>query len=156
MFGKYGTIETILPSDNDVIEITRKKREKEPYPGYTLFGNGKETKKGGKSMDILDICKDLGKPEMTLMQFLRDEMEKNKMNKVEEPNIIIPASSDGYTEYVKTILKKHYAHMECLGIMKRMKRGTYMINPFLFIPTRNMESMADMWNNIKEDCKDKA
>lgn len=138
---------------DETITIEKRKKRKEPYPGYTMWGNGHTTKFGGKSVDVLDILKELGKPEMSLMQFLRDEMKINTTNKVEDINMIEPAISHEFTPYLKSVLKKNYAHMECLGILKRMKRGKYMLNPWLFIPTKDVERMKEIWSSLgKPDC----
>ena len=150
----FDSILPLTPNNDEVIEITRKKVNKEPNPGYTIWGNGKTTR-GGTSMDLLEIIKNLGKPEITLMQFMRDEMEIQQTNKSTTPNVIIPARSVNYTDYIKTIIKKHYTHMECLGIMKRVRRGEYMLNPRLYIPYKYKESMFDMWDSLeKKDCNE--
>lgn len=150
---QYGGITAVpTPEVGEVIEITRKRKQREPYPGYTIFGNGKETRNGGKSMDILDVCKQLNTAEMNLMQFFRDEIEKLKANKEVLVNVVVPAKSDDWNEYLRIALKKNYPHMNCLGIIRREKRGTYMINPLLYIPPENMKDHLDKWNSLEEGC----
>lgn len=152
MFSDFG-INIPTPDTNEIVEVTKKKIKKEPFPGYTMWGNGKATKYGGKSMDIIDIFKELGKPEMILMQFFRDEMLRNRNSKEDIPNILVPTKSEEYTPYIKVALKKHYAHMECLGIVKRIKRGKYMLNPRLFIPPKDIEKIATKWDLLdKTNC----
>ena len=143
------TITGLTPDSDEVIEISRKKRIREPYPGFTIFGNGKETRNGGKSMDILDICQQLNTGEMRLMQFFRDEVESNKAHREDNPNRVVPTNSGSMTTYLKIALKKNFPHMECLGILKRMYRGVYMMNPGLFIPPSNVANITRIWNDIK-------
>ena len=158
MYGtKYGSTSEsdLIPSDGtEVIEITRKKKQKEPFPGYTIFGNGKTTRNGGESMDILDICQQLNTGEMKLMQFFRDEIELGKALSEDNPNKVVPTRCTNWNNYLKIALKKNFAHMECLGVLKRMKRGTYMLNPKLFIPPKSIRELDTIWDSISTS-KDK-
>lgn len=140
-----------LRSD-EVVEITTKKKKHEAYPGYTILGNGKATRKGGQSMDILNICKELNRAEMNLLQFIRDELEHNKMRKEKNVNLVTPSRSEEWTVYLKTALKKNYPHMECLRIIQRVKRGTYMINPYLFIPPYDVDFHKEVWDKLESEC----
>jgi hypothetical protein len=153
--GLRGSVEIAVPDEGQTVEVTRKSKNKEPYPGYTIFGNGKETRLGGKSMDILDVCKQLNKSEMNLMQFFRDALERNKAVGEKNVNLVTPARTDEWTDYLKIGLKKNYSHMECLGIIKRVKRGTYMLNPILFVPPHEIEYHKAEWSKIAENCIEK-
>ena len=151
MFDGYGIMPSeLLPSSEEKIVVTREKKVKEPYPGYTIFGNGKETKNGGKSMDILDVCKQLNTAEMNLMQFFRDEIEKSKMSGEFNPNVVRVARSECWSEYLKVALKKNYKHMRDMGIVKRMYKGTYLLNPMLFVPVKNVEKIKEEWESCGE------
>lgn len=149
-----GIVTVAAPALGEIVEVIRKKKQKEPYPGYTILGNGKETRNGGKSMDVFAVCKQLNTAEMNLVQFFRDEIERLKAGKEKIVNIVVPAKCDEWTEYLKIALKKNYAHMNCVGIIRRVKRGTYMINPLLFIPPWDMQVHLDMWNDLEENCNE--
>jgi hypothetical protein len=153
--GLTNSVEIPIPAEGQTVEVTTKTKKREPYPGFTIFGNGKTTRHGGTSMDILDICKELNLAEMNLMQFFRDYIEQNKARKEKNVNLLKPTSSDEWTSYLKVALKKNYPHMECLGIIKRVKRGTYMINPHLFIPPYDMDYHNMEWDSLDDNCKDK-
>ena len=152
---QYGSI-IQLPSIaiDEIVEVTRKKRIREPFPGFTVVGNGKETRHGGKSMDLLDICKQLNTAEMNLLQTMRDAIDKAKMNGEKNVNIVVPSHIDDWSKYLSTALKKNYPHMNCLGIIRRVKRGTYMINPLLFIPTKEMQFHRDEWDKLEVGCNE--
>lgn len=152
---QYGSTIHIPPIGIDeVVEVTKKKKYREPFPGYTILGNGKETKLGGKSMDILDICKQLNTAEMNLLQVMRDEIERSKYNKEKNVNLVVPTRILEWTTYLGTALKKNYAHMNKLDILRRVKRGTYMVNPLLFIPPRDMEYHTEEWHVLAGECND--
>ena len=152
--GMYGeSITALTPDGDEVIEITRKKKAPEPFPGYTIFGNGKTTRKGGESMDILDVCEQLNKGEMALMKVFRNQLERNKIVREKNLNIVVPAKIDEWDNRLKIALKKNYAHMFCVGIIRRVKRGTYMLNPRLFIPPFAVEEHIKRWEEL-EECND--
>jgi len=44
---------------------------------------------------------------------------------------------------------KNYKHMEYLQIIKRIKRGIYMLNPKLFIPPRGFSEAVVKWNSLQ-------
>jgi len=143
------SISLTAPLDSDeVIEVRRTKRIREPFPGFSIFGNGKETRNGGRSMDILAICQQLNNGEMELMKFFRDIMEGNKIRGELNPNVVVPTREESNSKYLKIALKKNYPHMECLGIIKRVKRGTYMLNPKLFIPARSVMEITKIWDEL--------
>jgi len=143
------------PAENEEVTITKKKKPREHLPGYTLWGNGNTTKLGGTSMSVIDMFMKLGKAEMELMKFLENEMRINRNNGEKLTTVVEPSKSDEYTNYIKTAIKKHYSHMECLGILQRVKRGKYMLNPRLFIPTKNVEEHMRAWDELESvDCQE--
>lgn len=146
------TVDMIPDTNGDVIEISRKKKYKEPYPGFSTMGNGRETKNGGKSLDILEICSKLNTAEMRLMQFFRDAIDNQKMINEANPNKVVPTRWDGWDDYLKVALKKNFAHMECLQILRRVKRGEYMINPRLFIPAKDVDKIMNAWDDLDRLC----
>ena len=139
---------TTPDSSDEVIEIIRKKKVREPFPGFSILGNGKTTRFGGESMDILAVCQQLNNGEMELMKFFRDSMEDNKAIGELNPNKVVPTKYEEFTEYLKVALKKNYPHMECLKIVKRIKRGEYMLNPELFIPPKSVVEIRQIWDKL--------
>lgn len=151
MFGQYGDMDI---GSNEIIVITKEKRTRENFPGFTIYGNGKATRYGGKSMDILDVCEKLNRAEMNLMKMFRDQVEVNKMNDEKNYNLVVPNKIAEWSNYYKVALKKNYPHMECLGVIRRVKRGTYMLNPYLFIPKNRLEYHRTVWEDLDRTCSD--
>lgn len=77
------------------------------------------------SIDILDTCAQLNTSEMKLLQFIRDEVEANG-------STITPADSKAMTPYIKVALKKGYKHLNEMGLLTRVSRGTYEVSKNLF------------------------
>lgn len=101
-------------------------------------------------MDILEICSQLNTAEMKLMQFFRDIIEQQKINGENNPNKVTPAKHEEFSSYLKVALKKNFAHMGELDIVRRVKRGIYMLNPSLFIPAANMLVIKAEWELLDE------
>ena len=53
----------VLPNGDEIVEITRKKKNKMPLPPYNIVGNG-FTNRHGTSMDIIDLCAKLNTAEI--------------------------------------------------------------------------------------------
>lgn len=133
-------IAQVLETLQDDKEITIKAVSKQTvvYPPYMIVGNGRYSKRHGvKSMDIVDVCAQLNTAESAVLKFFKDCFVDNTINKEEYPNIIVPTGWDSYTSYLKKSLEKNYAHMEYVGVIKRERRGVYMLNPYLFMPRKD-------------------
>jgi len=141
------------PENDEVLEITRKNKSKEPLPPYNIVGNG-FTNRHGTSLDVLEVCLQLNISEMKLLQFFRTEFTTKMINRIEEPNIVIPKHSPKFDKYLHTALMKNYKHMEHLDILRRIKRGEYILNPKLFIPSRGYTAMMVAWDKLRKDEKD--
>lgn len=142
--------------EGEVVEISRKTlRPKEATPPWNMIGNGLSNRTG-TSMDFIDICSELNQAELKLLKFLRNEYNSNIRNKVADTNIVVPAKSEDYSPYLSKAMEKNYKHMEYMGIVARVKRGTYLVNPNLFIPGNGYGSVSKLWDQLttKEDeCK---
>lgn len=137
----------VTPESDEVIEIVRKKKYNEPLPPYNIVGNGL-TNRHGTSVDILEICLQLNMAEMKLLQFLRTAFTVNSINKEEIPNVVLPSSWDEFDKYLSTALMKNYTHLEYLQVIKRIRRGVYMVNPRILMPSKEYLRIETMWDNL--------
>lgn len=99
-------------------------------------------------MDFIDICAELNQAELKLFKFFRDMYNNNVRHKEKETNIVVPAKSEWYTPYLAKALEKNYKHMEYIGIIVRVKRGVYLINPNLLLPVSGYVSASALWNRL--------
>lgn len=139
----------VTPGINEVIEITRRKKLAEPLPPYNIVGNG-FTNRHGTSIDILEVCLQLNLAEMRLLQFLRSAFTMSCIIKEDNPNVIEPTKHEAFDKYLATALMKNYQHLEYLYVMHRIKRGVYMLNPNMFIPSRDYAKINAMWLALGE------
>lgn len=136
------------PDKGEVVEITRKKKEKEGMPPFNIVDNGFSNRHGA-SLDILEVCLQLNIAEQKLLQFFRDCFTKNVFMKDEMPNVIEPLKWQEFDKYLAAALMKNFVHMEYLGVLKRVKRGLYMINPDMLIPPKDYLVIKTRWEQIK-------
>ena len=133
--------------DGELLEVSKKKVQREPMPPWNMVGNGMSNRVG-VSMDFIDICAELNQAELKLFKFFRDMYNNNVRYKENETNIVVPSRSEWYTPYLAKALEKNYKHMEYVGIITRVKRGVYLINPNLLIPISGYGGAMALWNKL--------
>ena len=138
------------PEDNEEIVITKQKKIKEHLPPYNLVGNGL-TNKHGTSLDIIDVCARLSHSEIKLLQFFRNEFNYGCIRKEKNPNLITPTKCDDWDDYLKVVLKKMYLHLEHVGLLIRVKRGTYLLNPYLFMFSTGYKQIQEQWDTLAKE-----
>ena len=130
---------------NEVLEITRRTTKvNNPTPPWNMIGNGMSNRTGS-SVDFIDICAELNQAELKLLKFLRDMYNDNIRNKEESSNLIVPSKGAEYSPYLAKALEKNYKHLAYMEVLIRIKRGTYLLNPNLFIPTSNYRGVNALW-----------
>lgn len=133
---------------NEVLEITRRTTKvNNPTPPWNMIGNGMSNRTGS-SVDFIDICAELNQAELKLLKFLRDMYNDNIRNKEENSNLVVPSKDANYSPYLAKALEKNYKHLAYMEVVIRVKRGTYLLNPNLFIPTSNYRAINTTWENI--------
>lgn len=142
--------EDLVPGAGEVVEMRKVKEGKESLPPYNMVGNGLANRHG-ESVDILEICLALNTAEMRVLQFFRTQFTMNMIHKVDNPNVVTPTDSDSFDKYLKTALMKNYMHLEYVGALRRVQRGTYILNPKVFVPSRNYMQMLMMWNKAAKE-----
>lgn len=149
MDGFNSVIES-LNKDQEVV-ITVKDKVRVIYPPYMLTGNGKYSRRLGMcSMDIIGVCEELNRSEYAVFRFFRDCIVEQTILKEGNPNVVKPASWVSYTAYISKGIEKNYKHMEYLGVLKRVHRGKYMVNPYLIIPnsTKGLKLATEAWSEL--------
>lgn len=141
-------LQEVEVGDNEVLEITRRTAKvNNPTPPWNMIGNGMSNRTGS-SVDFIDICAELNQAELKLLKFLRDMYNDNIRNKEENSNLVVPSKDANYSPYLAKALEKNYKHLAYMEVVIRVKRGTYLLNPNLFIPTSNYRAINTTWENI--------
>ena len=94
---------------------------------------------------LLDLMKELSTSEIALVSTsIKYAYEVNN-------NTIRFTDYRLWTKYLADALMKNYKHLEELGILMRISRGVYMINPYLVtVDTNTREEDILKWNNQKD------
>ena len=103
-----------------VDEVKHKKR-----PNYYSVGNGTINRDGVVAMDFIQELIDCSKPAQTVIGWIKDGMKWD----VYERGIpfvikVVPGTNAG-----KQVLKKGFKELSDKDLVRRVKRGYYMINP---------------------------
>jgi len=136
------------PEEGEMLEVTKKIKNKDPLPPYNIVGNGL-TGKHGTSVDLLEVCLQLNIAEMKLLQFFRTQFTARLIAHVDMPSVVVPTVIGSFDKYLATALMKNYKHMEYLQILRRIKRGEYILNPKIFMPPRGYTEAVAKWDSIK-------
>lgn len=118
------------------LKVTR--AYKVDLPSFGMLGNTERRTKV-QSINMHSILKNLSKTS-TYHFWLFIEQRNPRTNKVK----YVPA--DNASAKRMTVA---YKELNSLDVLKRVKRGEYMINPRAFIPSdNNFENALDEWNNL--------
>lgn len=142
--------EHLVPEVGEYLVIEHKEVKKEPLPPFTIVGNGFTNRHGTTSLDMLEVCLQMNQSEMKLFQFFRNVFTQNTIDGSSTPSIVEPLKYKEFDKYLATALMKNYKHMEYLQVLRRIKKGLYIINPKILIPSKHYIEMQMQWNNTKE------
>lgn len=147
-------LQEVQIEDGELLEITKKSNKfSNPTPPWNMIGNGMSNRTGS-SIDFIDICAELNQAELKLLKFLRNMYNDNIRNKEANSNVVVPAKSGEYSQYLAKALEKNYKHLAYMEVVVRIKRGSYLLNPNLFIPSSNYSMVSAMWDNTIKGNKD--
>lgn len=147
-------LQEVTIEDGELLEITKKSNKfSNPTPPWNMIGNGMSNRTGS-SIDFIDICAELNQAELRLLKFLRNMYNDNIRNKEANSNIVMPAKSGDYSPYLAKAMEKNYKHLAYMEVVIRIKRGSYLLNPNLFIPSSNYSVVNTMWENLTKGNKD--
>jgi hypothetical protein len=148
-------------SSNDELVVTYRKKSRDKKPPFIVVGNGFATKKFPEnvSQDAFKIFNDLSKAQRELFIDFKDLLVQQQMEshygrkEVENPNLI-RVENDKDNDLHNSIRdrmskNRNGAMLEEKGVLKKIKNGRYMLNPYIFIPANNFEEVAQIWDDLK-------
>jgi len=115
---------------------------KDILPPYKLIGRNGINMKHGIKVDGIDIAPILQNLK-TASTWLIWELEQ-KRNPFNNEAVYIPT-----TETEKSRVKAGYKELREVGLVKRIRRGTYILNPKAFIPhpTEEYVTVKNIWDS---------
>ena len=118
------------------------KTTKANSPNYYRIGNGTMNRQKIKSIDLLTEFYKCSKPAQTVILWIKEEM--TWCTKTEKINFIAKVVAE--TTAQKQILKKGLKELFCKDLVRRVKRGCYMINPNAIIT--DYEAQMEVWDTL--------
>ena len=126
------SIHNVILEDN---EFLVKKKLNKSSPNYFRIGNGTMNKQKIQSINLLEEAMNASKAGQWLIKQITTAIGySNGYNPVVE----VRASS----EVEKVYLKKGFSELSAKNLVRRVKRGYYMINPNALIPIEYEESLG--------------
>jgi len=123
--------------------------KKSNVPPYATIGNGKETKKG-KSMDLIQAIVEMSKLEQVVFNELYQKVKDSLEFEAIDESTIRPKFTYQQKMSLSGKCSKAYKLLESKDIVRRVKRGYYMINPDLLIDVNGYYDREKLiWNDIK-------
>ena len=141
---------SLSPAAGESVTIERKEVKKDPLPPFTIVGNGFTNRQGVNSLDVLEVCLQMNQAEMKPFQFLRNMFTVNTIEGSTTPSVVEPSRHEEFDKYLSTALMKNYRHLEYLQVVRRIKRGVYIVNPKVLVPSKHYIAMQVLWDSTKE------
>jgi hypothetical protein len=133
------SIHNIILEDN---EILVKKKLVKASPNYFKVGNGTMNKHKIQSINLLEEAMNASKAgQWLLKQITAGIGHLNDYSPVVEVKAV--------TAVDKVYLKKGFSELSDRDLVRRVKRGYYMINPNALIPT-DYDLGLEIWENAKQ------
>lgn len=151
-------IENLKPGE--YVEAKYEIRKKDKSPPYIVVGNGISTKDYPDElvMDAFNVFADLTSTQQRLVILLKDILiQQNLKNrgartKAENPNLIKlhRGNHDEVHQEIKSKMgqNRNGSTLEEKKVLKKVRNGQYMLNPFMFPPSEGFSQVAKIWDEL--------
>ncbi|NRQ01301.1 hypothetical protein [Marinobacterium sp. xm-d-530] len=146
---------------NEHYEILVNKKKNEKTPPFLVIGNGKASKEFPEdvAIDAIGVLSKLSPKQMGIVIDLKDILVNQNIwnfyrkRRVHNPNLIV-LDKNKENELHKSIRtrmsdNKNGAKLQELEVLQQIKPGTYMLNPYMFIPPYEFKRVAQIWKDMK-------
>jgi hypothetical protein len=144
---------------DEQLEVIFQKKRKDRTPPFISVGNGKSSKScpEDRTIDAFETFAQLSRAQQILFIELKDILiEQNLDNhyakrKVENPNLVnLQKKMNPLHQSIRTRMSQNRNRktLERKGVLKQVKPGQYVLNPYLFIPAHSFEKVAQIWKEL--------
>jgi len=138
-------------NNDSIVQITLEKNESLyktkikvlKQPNYFKTGDGTMNKHNIKSIDLLQEMDNMTSNSRKFLLMIKENMIFDK----ELNSRLFIVKVIGGTNYQKKIIKEGYKELSAKDLVRRVKRGYYMLNPNAIIT--NYEAQVTEWNKLK-------
>ena len=129
------------------LEVSLTTRTKENKPGFMMVGNGWETRKNKDSVDLLWEISQMSSNEKLCFFKIKDSMVYSRSDERIIYQVVIDMGD--MTPSQKSKFSNGYTSLKQKDLVRRVKKGVYMINPNAIIPAKHTAELT-IWNSLKE------
>jgi hypothetical protein len=141
MSDKHSIAQISLKEDEEL--IIQKKNNKVKPPNHYRVGNGTMNRDKIKARDFIQELIELSNPARTVIGWIKDGMTYDPYeDKVDFVVRVIPDTDAG-----KQVLKKGFKELKEKDLVRRVKRGYYMIDPHAL--TTDYEAQMEVWESLE-------
>jgi hypothetical protein len=145
--------------NGEKLVTTHQIKKPDKKPPYILVGNGKSTKAFPEdvTVDAFLVFSELTKAQQQLFIDLKDVLVQERLSHYatripDNPNLIFldDHESNEFHQSIRARMgqNRNGTTLEEKGVLKKMKVGKYMFNPYLFPPPGDFKRIADLWNEL--------
>jgi len=139
----YNIEELLVKSDENLIITSEKKKTRKKLPPFFMGGvermitvNGKQIKKG---YPLQDTLLDFNAAERWFFKILKENITKN---------LKIHIANSRFTKVEQNKKSKAVKSLIAIGLIKKIKREWYMLNPKAFIYVNEYEDNQAYWDSL--------
>ena len=121
--------------------IVERINDKQKRPNFLMAGNGKMNKHRIQSIDLLKELANSSKAGQYLILTIKDGIKFDNHNYSPIVRVIGNTSTD------KQYILNGYKELHSRGLVKRVKKSHYMLNPNALIPP-DYDGALEIWNSI--------
>lgn len=137
------TIHQIILQPGEVLRKEDRPKEVIKQPSFYKVGNGTMNKHKIQAIDFIDELLKLSKPAQTVVSWIKDGMVYDPYKS--ETIFIVQISPDN--DAARKTLTRGFKELKEKDLVRRVKRGYYMINPYAMIT--NFDKQLEVWNKCK-------
>ena len=101
---------------------------------------GKAIMQNPDSIDALELICSFNKGELALLKVLKDGLDRYHQVTIQKSNLSL-GDNRKLTQAIKSFIKK--------GLLKRIRREVYMVNPFFLVPASNSQELLILeWHSL--------
>jgi len=136
--------ETLIPGYKAETTLVRL----DVLPSYYKIGTGKMNKHKIQSIDLLDEVIASNKAEQYVIKIIKDSVT------YDSPDGVVTIPTHRMTDTEKRMFRRGYKTLYERDLVRRVKRGQYMLNPNALI-LNSYANCLDVWNSLHRYTPDK-
>jgi hypothetical protein len=154
----------IQQNQNKTATPSKSEYWRDPKPAYTMIGTGQATKMfPSGTIDSLAIVGSLNESQLIIFLYFRDMIQATNKLESKYPdsrrnlNEVSLVLDGPHTKMIKLLMQRNNNIKALVDkkILKKGKKKSYMVNPFILIPNREFKRHAAIWQYYQQIDLDK-